>query len=214
MDFGSGCCVEATVISSFSVVMTVSKVDVTLSWLLKVDNTTFCRLRTSPSLNCMVSARSLHKTSSMCPVLSARKMLLFDLLSGYVPTEIESPMLVTFAFRLINLIFSVSFLRIWEMLKVWSVILSCDAAVETLVSLSSSSSRELELPNAFFTLNDSRSYVTSVSKLENRSVLKQTALIVDDGSLSHRFKENIEPFLIGLSGLLLRTAHVSFFAHR
>ena len=213
MDFGSGCCVEATVISSFSVVMTVSKVDVTLSWLLKVDNTTFCRLRTSP-LNCMVSARSLHKTSSMCPVLSARKMLLFDLLSGYVPTEIESPILVTFAFRLINLIFSVSFLRIWEMLKVWSVILSCDAAVETLVSLSSSSSRELELPNAFFTLNDSRSYVTSVSKLENRSVLKQTALIVDDGSLSHRFKENIEPFLIGLSGLLLRTAHVSFFAHR
>ena len=100
------------------------------------------------------------------------------------------------------------------MLKVWSVILSCDAAVETLVSLSSSSSRELELPNAFFPLNDSRSYVTSVSKLENRSVLKQTALIVDDGSLSHRFKENIEPFLIGLSGLLLRTAHVSFFAHR
>lgn len=142
------------------------------------------------------------------------EMLLFDLLSGYVPTEIEFPILVTFAFRLINMIFSVSFLRIWEMLKVWSVILSCDAAVETLVSLSSSSSRELELPNAFFTLNDSRSYVTSVSKLENRSVLKQMALIVDDGSLSHRFKENIEPFLIGLSGLLLRTAHVSFFAHR
>lgn len=48
LDLGSGCCVEATVISSFSVVMTVSKLDVTLSWLLKVDNTTFCRLRTSP----------------------------------------------------------------------------------------------------------------------------------------------------------------------
>lgn len=72
LDLGSGCCVEATVISSFSVVMTVSKLDVTLSWLLKVDNTTFCRLRTSPLPNSMFSARSLHKTSSMCPVLSAR----------------------------------------------------------------------------------------------------------------------------------------------
>ena len=72
LDLGSGCCVEATVISSFSVVMTVSKLDVTLSWLLKVDSTTFCRLRTSPSLNSIFSARSLQKTSSMCPVLSAR----------------------------------------------------------------------------------------------------------------------------------------------
>ena len=213
LDLGSGCCVEATVISSFSVVMTVSKLDVTLSWLLKVDSTTFCRLRTSPSLNSIFSARSLHKTSSMCPVLSARSMLLFVLLSGYVPTKVASPILVTFAFRLINLMLSVSCLSIWDMLKVWSVISSCDVALETLVSRSSSSSRVLELPNAFLSLNDSRSYVTFDSKFKNMSLLKQTALIVDDGSLSHRFKENIEPFLMGLSGLLLRTAHVSFFEH-
>lgn len=140
-------------------------------------------------------------------------MVLFVLLSGNVPTKIGSPILVTFAFRLINWMFSVSFLRIWEMLKVWSATVSCDVAVETLVSRSSSSSRELELPNAFLSLNDSRSYVTFVSKLGNMSLLKQTALIVDDGWLSHRFKENIEPFLVGLSGLLLRTAHVSFFEH-
>jgi len=43
------------------------------------------------------------------------------------------------------------------MLKVWSATVSCDVAVETLVSRSSSSSRELELPNAFLSLNDSRS---------------------------------------------------------
>ena len=140
-------------------------------------------------------------------------MVLFVLLSGNVPTKIGSPILVTLAFRLINRMFSVSFLRIWEMLKVWSATVSCDVAVETLVSWSSSSSRELELPNAFLSLNDSRSYVTFVSKLGNMSLLKQTALIVDDGWLSHRFKENIEPFLVGLSGLLLRTAHVSFFEH-
>lgn len=140
-------------------------------------------------------------------------MVLFVLLSGNVPTKIGSPILVTLAFRLINRMFSVSFLRIWEMLKVWSATVSCDVAVETLVSRSSSSSRELELLNAFLSLNDSRSYVTFVSKLGNVSLLKQTALIVDDGWLSHRFKENIEPFLVGLSGLLLRTAHVSFFEH-
>lgn len=142
-------------------------------------------------------------------------MVLFVLLSGYVPTKVASPILVTFAFRLINLMLSVSCLSIWEMLKVWSVIWSCcrDVAVEKLVSWSSSSSRVLELPNAFLSLNDSRSYVTFISKFGNMSLLKQTALIVDDGSLSHRFKENIEPFLMGLSGLLLRTAQVSFFEH-
>ena len=82
-------------------------------------------------------------------------MLLFVLLSGYMPTKIAFPLIVTYDFRLINLMLPISCLSIWEMLKVWSVISSCDVALETLVSRSSSSSTVLSLPNALLRLNDS-----------------------------------------------------------
>jgi hypothetical protein len=36
--------------------------------------------------------------------------------------------------------------------------------------------------------------------------VKQTARTVDDCLLSHRFKVNMDPFLVGLTGLLLTTA--------
>lgn len=172
LDFGSGCCVEVIVIFLFSVVMIVLKVDVILSWLLKVDNIIFCRLRILFFLNCMVFVCFFYKISLMCLVLFVRKMFFFDLLLGYVLIEIEFLMFVIFVFRLINLIFLVFFLRIWEMLKVWFVILSCDVVVEILVLLLSSSFREFELLNVFFILNDLRLYVIFVLKLENRFVLK------------------------------------------
>ncbi len=40
------------------------------------------------------------------------------------------------------------------------------------------------------------------------SSLKQNAQIVVDWSLSHKFNENMLPFLVGLIGLLFNTAHV------
>ena len=85
-----------------------------------------------------------------------------------------------------------------------------DVASSTFVSRSSNSSTEDEAPNPFLYLNDSRSYVVLGLNFSNISSLKQTALTVDEGSFPDKFKENMEPFLVSLSGLLFKTRHVNF----
>lgn len=48
------------------------------------------------------------------------------------------------------------------------------------------------------------------SNLTNISLSKQTARKVQEGSLSHKINENIEPILVGRSGLFVSIAQVSF----